>query len=75
MRVLEASTGSHVSDIGHNGIFLDMTPEARETKAKINYWDYFKIKTFCTAKETANRTKRQPPEREKVFANTYPVKG
>ena len=25
-----------------------MSPEARETKAKINYWDYFKIKGFCT---------------------------
>jgi len=33
-----------------------MSPEARKTKAKINYWD-FKIKSFCRAKETINKTK------------------
>ena len=26
-------------------------------------------KSFCTAKETVNKTKRQPTEWEKIFAN------
>jgi len=71
MKILEESTGS----IGHSNVILDMSPEARETKAKINYWDYIKIKSFCTMKETVNKTKRQPREWEKIFANDMYDKG
>ena len=34
-----------------------------------------KLKSFCTAKETTNKTKRQPSEWEKVFANEATDKG
>ena len=34
-----------------------------------------KLKSFCTTKETINRTKRQPSEWEEIFANEATDKG
>jgi len=45
------------SDMGHSNIFLDMSPEARETKAKISYWDYIKIKSFSQQKKSSTNKK------------------
>ena len=56
-------------------VILNTSPESRETKAKINYWDLIKIKSVCTTKETIRKTKRQPTEWEKIFANDILDKG
>ena len=47
-KILEENTDS-ISDLGHSNFWLHMSLKARKTKAKMNYWDFIKIKTF-TAK-------------------------
>ena len=61
INILGESTGSHFSDISGN-VFPDVSPEARKTKAKIKNWDYTEMKSFCIAKKTLNKAKRQPTD-------------
>ena len=75
IKILQEKTGSNIFDLDHSDFLLDMSPEARETKAKMNSWDLIKIKNFCTAKETISKTKRQLTEWEKIFANDISDKG
>ena len=40
-----------------------------EIKTETKIWDLMKLKSFCIAKETINKTRRHPSEWEKIFAN------
>uniref|UniRef100_A0A452V6Q8 L1 transposable element dsRBD-like domain-containing protein n=1 Tax=Ursus maritimus TaxID=29073 RepID=A0A452V6Q8_URSMA len=75
IKILEENIGSNLYDIGQSNLFHDTSPKARETKDKMNLWDFIKIKSFCTSKETVRKTKRQPTEWEKIFANDTTDKG
>ena len=54
---------------------MGLSPKAKKIKAKINKWDLIRLKRFCTAKETTDKTKTQPTEWEKIFANDMTDKG
>ena len=69
IKLLEETMGRTHFDINHSKIFFDPPPRVMEIKTKINKWDLMKLKSFCTAKESINKMKRQPSEWEKKFAS------
>ena len=73
IKLLEENIGRTLSDINYN-IFFNPSPRIME-KAKISKWDLLKLKSFCTAKETLSKVKRQPSEWEKIIANETTDKG
>ena len=62
-------------DINHSKILYDPVFRVTEIKPKINKQDLIKLKSFCTAKETISKVKRQPSEQEKRIANETTDKG
>ena len=75
IKTLEEKAGKNLSDLSRSNFLLGTSPEAKELKAKMNYWDFMKIKSFCITKETINKTKGQLMEWEKIFANDISDKG
>lgn len=49
IQILEDNIGSNIYDIGHTNFFQDTSPKARETKVKMNFWDFIKIKNCYMA--------------------------
>ena len=75
IKLLEENMGKTFSDISLTNIFSGQSPKATEVKAKINQWDLIKLTSFCTAKETKKKTKRQLTEWEKIVSNDATDKG
>ena len=60
MELLEENIGRTLNDINQNKILCDPPPRVMEIKIKVNKRDLIKVKSFCTAKETISKVKRQP---------------
>ena len=57
IKLLEENIGRTLYDTNHSKILFDPLPRKMEIKTKINKWDLMKLKSFCTAKKTINKTK------------------
>ena len=66
IKLLEKNTGRTLKDINQSKILYDPPPKVTQIKAKANKWNLIKLKSFCTAKETISKVKRQPSEWEKI---------
>ena len=73
--MLQETIGENLWDIDLGKNFLSNIPQAQATKANVDKWNHIKLKSFCTAKDTINKVKRQPADGEKIFSNYLPDKG
>ena len=69
IKLLKDNIGRTLDDINQSKIICDPPPRVMEIKTKVNMWDLIKLKSFCTAKKTIIKVKRQPSEWEKIIAN------
>ena len=67
--VLVENMDSQISAIPHSNSFANINPRERETKEKINKWDYIKLKSFCMAKKNNIKVNREPTVWENIFAS------
>ena len=69
IKPLQENIGRTLNDINQSKILYDQPFRVTEIKTKINKWDLIKLKSFCKAKETISKMKRQPSGWEKIIAN------
>ena len=75
IKFLEEYIGRTLDDISQNRIFYDAPPRVMEIKTKIKKWDQIILKSFCRAKETINKMRRQHLEWGEIIANEAIEKG
>ena len=69
IKLLEENLGRTLNAINQSKIFYDPPTRVMDIKTKLNKWDLIKLKSFCSAKETVSKVKRQFSEWEKIIAN------
>jgi hypothetical protein len=55
--------------------FLNRTPMVYTLRSTIGKWDLIKLQSLCKAKDTVNRTKRQPTDLEMILTNLKSDRG
>jgi hypothetical protein len=75
LKLIEEKVGKSLKHMGTGDIFLNRTPMACALRSRIDKWDLIKLHSFCKAKDTVNRTKRQPTDWEKIFTNPTLIEG
>nr|AAS66223.1 LRRG00132 [Rattus norvegicus] len=75
LKLIEEKLGKHLEHMGTGKNFLNKTPMAYALRSRIDKWDLIKLQSFCKAKDTVVRTKRQPTDWEKIFTNPTTDRG
>jgi hypothetical protein len=75
LNLIEEKVGNTFECIDTEEKFLNRAPMAQALRSAIDKYDPMKMKSFCKAKDTVNRTKWQPTDWEKIFTNYTLIEG
>ena len=75
LSLIEEKVEKSLEHMGTEEMFLNRTPMAYALRSTIDKWDLIKLQSFCKAKDTVNKTKRQPTDWEKIFTNPTSDRG
>ena len=75
LKLTEEKVGKSLQDMGTGETFLNRTPMVCAIKSRIDKWDLIKLQNFYKAKDTINKTKRQPTGGENIFTNSSSDRG
>ena len=57
IKILKEKAGKNLFDLGRSNFLVNMSLEARETKAKMNYWDLIKINSSAQGRKQSAKLK------------------
>jgi hypothetical protein len=75
LKLIEEKEGKSLEDMGIGEKFWNRTPMACAVRSRIDKWNFIKLQSFCKAKDTVNKTKRQPTYLENIFTNPKSDRG
>ena len=75
IKILKEKAGKNLFDVGCSNFLLNTSPEAREAKAKMNYWDLIKTKTFAQGRKQSAKLKGNQQNGRRYLQTTYQIKG
>jgi hypothetical protein len=75
LKLIEKKVWKNFDDKGTGEWYMNRTAMACAEWSRIYKWDLIKLQTFCKAKDTVNKTKRQPTDWEKIFTNPKSERG
>jgi hypothetical protein len=75
LKLIEVKVGKSLKDTCTGEKFLNRTSMACAVRSRIDKWDLIKLQNFFKAKDTVNKTNRQPTDWEKIFTNPKSNRG
>jgi hypothetical protein len=62
LKLIEKKVGKSLEHMDTGGKFLKSTLMSCAVRSRIDKWDLIELQSLCKAKDTINKTKRQPTD-------------